>query len=185
MKVQAVREIIGKFVPDGGVRADLTSAAVMITIFVVSEELFVILNRRTRTLPRHKGEVCFPGGTMDCNDPDLKYTALRELNEEMGISPNEVEVFGSIGNVQTNTGFDITPFVGFINYPYTYEVNEDEVESIIEFPIENIFGDQCERSLISDNEYPVFEFDGDIVFGATARILSDFCNLIAPAIIKE
>ena len=59
------------------------------------------------------------------------------------------------------------------------------MESIIEFPIENIFGDQCERSLISDNEYTVFGFDGDIVFGATARILSDFCNLIAPAIIKE
>ena len=115
---------------------------------------------------------------MDENYPDLMFTALRELKEEMGISQGQVEVFGSISSVQTNTGFDITPFVGYISYPYQCEVNKDEVESIIEFPINSMSTENFKHPFQSESGYPVFEYNGDVVFGATARILSDFYNLI-------
>ena len=178
MLVGIIREAVERFVPENNLTPDLISAAVMILVFRLDDELFVILNRRADTVEHHKGEVCFPGGTMDRGDPDLLFTALRELKEEMGISSNEVEVFGSIGSVQTNTGFNITPYVGFIRYPYQCELNKDEVESIIEFPIKSMSTGKFDRPSVSENRYPVFEYDGNIVFGATARILSDFYNLI-------
>ena len=96
----------------------------------------------------------------------------------MGISQGQVEVFGSISSVQTNTGFDITPFVGYISYPYHCEINKDEVESVIEFPINGVFDENFKRSPASESEYPVFEYNEHVVFGATARILSDFYDLI-------
>ena len=178
MQVRFIREAIRQFAPESSVNSNLIEAAVFIILFHLNDELFVILNRRSDTVGNHKGEICFPGGKMDEDDPDLMYTALRELREEMGISQGQVEVFGSISSVQTNTGFDITPFVGYISYPYQCEVNKDEVESIIEFPINSMSTENLKHSSQSESEYPVFEYDGDVVFGATARILSDFYNLI-------
>ena len=178
MQVRSIREAIRQFTPESDVNSDLIKAAVFIIMFHQNDELFVILNRRSDTVGSHKGEICFPGGKMDENDPDLMFTALRELREEMGISQGQVEVFGSISSVQTNTGFDITPFVGYISYPYQCEVNKDEVESIIEFPINSMSTENFKHPFQSESGYPVFEYDGDVVFGATARILSDFYNLI-------
>ena len=167
-----------QFAPEISVNSNLIKAAVFIIMFHLNGELFVILNRRSDTVGSHKGEICFPGGKMDEDDPDLMYTAFRELREEMGISQGQVEVFGSISSVETNTGFDITPFVGYISYPYQCEVNKDEVESIIEFPINSMSTENFKHPSQSESGYPVFEYDGDVVFGATARILSDFYNLI-------
>ena len=178
MQASAIREAICRFVPDSKVDSYLIKAAVFIILFHLNGELFVILTRRSNTVGTHKGEICFPGGKMEKDDPDLMHTALRELREEMGILPGEVEVFGSINSVQTNTGFDITPYVGYISYPYHCEINKDEVESVIEFPINRVFDENFKHSLASEGEYPVFEYDAHVVFGATARILSDFYNLI-------
>ena len=178
MQASAIREAIYRFVPDSKVDSYLIKAAVFIILFHLNGELFVILTRRSNTVGTHKGEICFPGGKMEKDDPDLMHTALRELREEMGILPGEVEVFGSINSVQTNTGFDITPYVGYISYPYHCEINKDEVESVIEFPINRVFDENFKHSPASEGEYPVFEYDAHVVFGATARILSDFYNLI-------
>ena len=178
MQASAIRDAICRFAPASNVDSNLIKAAVFIILFHLNDELFVILNRRSDTVGSHKGEICFPGGKMDENDPDLMFTALRELREEMGISQGQVEVFGSISSVQTNTGFDITPFVGYISYPYQCEVNKDEVESIIEFPINSMSTENFTHPFQSESGYPVFEYNGDVVFGATARILSDFYNLI-------
>ena len=178
MQVRSIREAIRPFTPESDVNSDLIKAAVFIIMFHLNDELFVILNRRSDTVGSHKVEICFPGGKMEKDDPDLMHTALRELREEMGILPGEVEVFGSISSVQTNTGFDITPFVGYISYPYHCEINKDEVESVIEFPINRVFDENFKRSAASESEYPVFEYNAHVVFGATARILSDFYDLI-------
>ena len=178
MQASAIREAICRFVPDNKMDSYLIKAAVFIILFHLNGELFVILNRRSNSVGTHKGEICFPGGKMEKDDPDLMHTALRELREEMGILPGEIEVFGSISSVQTNTGFDITPFVGYISYPYHCEINKDEVESVIEFPINRVFDENFERSPAYESEYPVFEYNTHVVFGATARILSDFYDLI-------
>ena len=115
MQASAIRDAICGFAPASSVDSSLIKAAVFIILFHLNDELFVILNRRSNSVGTHKGEICFPGGKMEKDDPDLMHTALRELREEMGILPGEIEVFGSISSVQTNTGFDITPFVGYIS----------------------------------------------------------------------
>ena len=108
--------------------ADLTLAGVMVLLFQREEEYTVILNRRTRTVGHHKGEISFPGGRMEAGDEGLLDTALRETFEEMGISREKIQVLGRIDDMQTKTGYMIRPFVGVIDYPYNYKLSNEEVE---------------------------------------------------------
>jgi 8-oxo-dGTP pyrophosphatase MutT (NUDIX family) len=95
----------------------------------------VILTRRTDTLKRHPGQVAFPGGRVDPDDADLTAAALREAEEEIGLSPALVEVIGLADRYRTVTGFQVTPVVGVVPYDVTYEKREAEVAEIFEVPL--------------------------------------------------
>ena len=166
--------------------ADLTLAGVMVLLFQREEEYTVILNRRTRTVGHHKGEISFPGGRMEAGDEGLLDTALRETFEEMGISREKIQVLGRIDDMQTKTGYMIRPFVGVIDYPYNYRLSNEEVEEVLEMPVAGLFSPEYQRDEIritgkKQDKAPVYVYEGNVVFGATARILHNLADIIAAA----
>ena len=141
---KSVRETSPKVIED----ADLTLAGVMVLLFQREEEYTVILNRRTRMVEHHKGEISFPGGRMEAGDEGLLDTALRETFEEMGISREKIQVLGRIDDMKTKTGYMIRPFVGVIDYPYNYKLSNEEVEEVLELPVAGLFSPECQRDEI-------------------------------------
>ena len=165
-------------------------AGVLVLLFDKNGEYWVILNRRTQKVEHHKGEICFPGGRKDRLDKDLTETALRETWEEMGISPGRISVLGVLGKTETTTGYQITPTVGLISYPYQFNIQNEEVEEIIEMPLSTLFSDDSKRdeAKILEGEVimqPAFHYEDNMIFGATARILNSFACLIDPRNLKE
>ena len=159
---------------------NMVPAGVMVLIFEKEKDFYFILNKRTDLVEHHKGEISFPGGSKDHEDIDLLHTALRETHEEMGIHPDNINVIGEIDDVETNSDFIITPFVGFISYPYEYKVSEIEVAEVLEVPLStlinpnNVNYSKHEKygSLIS------YQYFNHNIYGATARILEKVINLI-------
>src|ERR1700761_1556911 len=88
------------------------AAAVLVPLYLADDELHVVLTRRRADLRRHAGEISFPGGRQDPEDPDLRSTALREAEEEIGLPRESVDVLGELSPVSTFvTGYLIHPFV--------------------------------------------------------------------------
>jgi len=153
------------------------AAAVLVGLFDgLDGEARVWLMRRPDTLRTHSGQVALPGGKRDPGDPDLVSTALREAEEEIGLPPPLVEVLGVADDLVTGTGFVITPVVGWIHGAFEPRPNPTEVSRVFSAPF-TIFR---ERGLLEAIPIPsmrqimvrVFRVDGEIVWGATAAILS-------------
>ena len=161
-----------------------TAAGVLLILFERDGEHWIILNKRTQKVEHHKGEICFPGGRKEILDKDLTETALRETWEEMGVQPNDVSVLGVLETTQTTTGYEITPTVAWISHPYQFDIENDEVEEIIEIPLAVLFS-RCARrdeaKLLAGQvvNQPAYQYGGNLVFGATARILNNFADTIS------
>ena len=165
-------------------------AGVLLLLFDRGGEYWVILNRRTQKVEHHKGEICFPGGRKDSLDKDLTETALRETWEEMGIAPGSVSVLGVLDKTETTTGYEITPTVGLISYPYQFNTHNDEVEAVIEMPLSALFLNDTRRdeAKLIEGEVimqPAFHYENNMIFGATARILNNFACLIDSRNLEE
>jgi 8-oxo-dGTP pyrophosphatase MutT (NUDIX family) len=139
------------------------------------EEPHLVLTRRRGDLRRHAGEIAFPGGRRDAEDPSLEVTALREAEEEIGLSRAAVRLLGPLPTVSTfATGYVIHPFVALIPAGVAWRLSPREVDAVLELPLEDVRAGRTrtrmERRGIS------FETDAYIVaehliWGATARII--------------
>ncbi|HKN03760.1 MAG TPA: CoA pyrophosphatase [Buttiauxella sp.] len=109
-------------------------AAVLIPI-VRRPEPGLLLTQRSVMLRKHAGQVAFPGGAVDDTDESLIAAALREAWEEVAISPDSVEVIGTLPPVDSVTGFQVTPVVGIIPPNLPYQACEDEVAAVFEMPL--------------------------------------------------
>ena len=98
-------------------------------------ELHLLLNKRSESVEDHKGEVSFPGGRMDDGDGSLLDTALREAHEEVGVRPEDVRVIRRLDDVETSTGYRVTPFLGAIPGGYPFVVSTVEVAALVEVPV--------------------------------------------------
>jgi 8-oxo-dGTP pyrophosphatase MutT (NUDIX family) len=159
-------------------------SAVLIPIFYQMGQQHILFTRRTELVHYHKGEISFPGGGYHPEDGSLINTALRESFEEIGLEPQDVEVLGELDDVPTrNSNYVITPFVGFINPRNKYKPSEFEIAEIIEIPIEGLLVQGSFREVRApdpgDNlDIPfVYAYAGNIITGATARILKQFLGL--------
>jgi 8-oxo-dGTP pyrophosphatase MutT (NUDIX family) len=150
-------------------------AGVIIPVFENEGNLFIVLTKRTDAVRHHKGEVSFPGGMCEDGDRDTKATALRECCEEIGVRKTDVEVIGRLDDMETLTGFVITPYVGLIPYPYPFKISREEVEYLIYLPFEHLLvlepgsteaHHQGRIEVVSS-----FHYKGDLIWGATCRLL--------------
>ena len=131
----------------------------------------------------HKGEISFPGGVFDKTDKSLLDTALRESQEELGIDVSDIDVLGELDDIETNTNFIISPFVGIIPYPYEFKVNEAEIEKLLFVPLEHLLNkDSCweESWAYKGSPYSMYfyHFENNIIWGATAKIARHFLEII-------
>ena len=170
--------------------SSLTPAGVMALVFLKDGEYCVLLQKRSNRVDSHKGEISFPGGKRDPEDRTLLDTALRETHEEMGIDPEHIEVLGALDQTATTTGFCTSPFAGTIPYPYEFSPQEAEVAEVLEVPVSSLMDAANRRDEIhvsnGDFQYaPVFAYDGHIIFGATARILDRFIELLKTSTREE
>lgn len=155
-------------------------AAVLLALFGWPERPGLIFTERRADLRRHAGEVSFPGGRQDPGDTDLEATALRETQEEIALDPAAVEVVGALAPVSTFvTGYRVQPFVGLVSDPAELELrpNPTEVETVLAFTLDRLRQGFEMRRLIRRGvpiHTPTYEVDGQMIWGATARILGDF-----------
>ena len=111
------------------------SAAVLIPILSVQDHLQVILTRRAEHLRHHPGQISFPGGSKEPQDESLTSTALRETHEEIGISPEQVNVLGQLGDYYTVSGYCVTPIVGLIEQQPRLTLDTNEVCETLTVPL--------------------------------------------------
>ncbi len=147
----------------------------------------VLLNKRTDRVEHHKGEISFPGGARDPEDVTILDTALRETEEEMGIKREDVEVICQLDQVSTRSGFAITPFVGTIPPSYPFSESNIEVAEILEIPLAELLDpvNRREQSSIRDGGLSIdysYAYEEHLVWGATARILTQFLGLVTPGL---
>lgn len=159
-------------------------AAVLVLLFERETDYHVLLTKRSDKVACHKGEISFPGGTVDLQDRDLLHTALREGYEEVGVHPEDVAILGRLDDMSTvTTGFVISPYVGVIAWPYPFQVNTNEIAELIFVPLKRLkdiwhCGKAQKSGSKVDAPGPSFYYEDNFVWGATARILKQFADLV-------
>ena len=113
---------------------DARQAAVLVPLYVDAGELWTLLTKRTDKLPHHKGQIAFPGGSLEPGE-DPWAGAVRETHEEIGIEPGKIIRLGELDEAQTPSGFRIVPCVGAVPFPIETQPNDDEIEEIFPVPI--------------------------------------------------
>ncbi|MHA1992978.1 MAG: NUDIX hydrolase [Candidatus Hodarchaeales archaeon] len=165
---------------------DYRRAAVLIPLFRNFEEWFLLFTRRTEKVTHHKNEISFPGGRYDEDlDEDLIHTALREVHEEIGCE--DVHVLGLLDDIFTVSQYVVTPIVGFIVEDFDVKCanhNSDEIEYVLKVAlnkISNIKEFWTEAVPYKGEKLihvPFFNYEGEIIWGATGRILANFLNVL-------
>lgn len=161
------------------IRPDFKPSAVIFPIYLRNQEIYILFTQRTNLVDHHKGQISFPGGRFQDGDNSLKYTALREGEEEIGVKSKDLIFIGELDDVETLvSNFVISPFVVAMPYPYKFRINDREVEKIIELPL-NAFLD-CNNFYKDNNNGfvpPYFKVMDKVIWGATARILINFLDI--------
>jgi 8-oxo-dGTP pyrophosphatase MutT (NUDIX family) len=151
-----------------------TAAAVLVLLFEKDGEAHVWLVRRPTSMRSHAGQVAFPGGKNDASDGSLLVTALRETEEELGIARASVDVLGALDDILTITGFTITPWVGWIARGTQVRPNPSEVARAFAPPLRSFMEPQSGVA-----PWRGWTVEGDLVWGATAAIVSDLVRAVA------
>jgi 8-oxo-dGTP pyrophosphatase MutT (NUDIX family) len=172
---------------DGAGRdAGTTPAAVLVPIVAHPGGLTVLFTKRTAHLKSHSGQVSFPGGRAEPDDPSPEYTALREAQEEIGLPMHKVEVLARLPEYLTRTGFRVTPVVGVVAPPLELVPDAREVDEVFEVPLAFILdpaNHRRESRQLGERlaSYYVIEHHGRVVWGATAGMLLTLCRSLAAA----
>ena len=161
-------------------------AAVLVALFEPpAGGLHVVLTKRHDDLRRHAGEISFPGGRQDNDETDLRITALREAEEEIGLPRDAVQLIGALQPTPTiATNYAVYPFVGLIEPGHTWAPQTTEVEAILELSLADISAGY-ERRRLTRRRLPfrtdTYVVDEHLIWGATARILADLLERVERA----
>ena len=157
-------------------------AAVLVPLYLDGGRLHAVFTRRRDDLRRHAGEISFPGGRQDPGEADLRRTALREAEEEIGLPGDAVELIGALQPTPTiATNYAVYPFVGLIEPGRTWTPSAAEVDAVLELPLDRLRAGS-ERRRLRRRGVPfrtdVYVVDEHLIWGATARILADLLRRI-------
>lgn len=157
-------------------------SAVLFPFMEIDKILNVILIKRTNVGKRHRKEMSFPGGKFDPNlDNSLLDTALRENEEEIGVSKDYIKIFGCLDDLPTTTRYIITPFVGLIQSGAQLKKQDTEVEKIYQIPMDFFLDQQNFTETyfeIGSNKFPVYRYPKYNVWGATAHLIVSFIERV-------
>jgi len=169
--------------PDQALAMDVhggKEAAVLVPLFD-NGGLHAVFTRRRHDLRRHAGEISFPGGRRDDDEPLLD-TALREAHEEVGLPPDAVTVVGALPPTPTFvTNYAIYPFVGLIEPGLAWAVADAEVAQVLELPLEAVRSGYARRRMVRRGmafRTDTYLVGDDLIWGATARIVADLLDRV-------
>lgn len=163
--------------------AALTPASVLVPI-VAHEELSVVFTQRTSHLKHHSGQISFPGGRAEPEDPTPEFTALRETEEELGLAPERVEVLARLPEYCTRTGFRVTPVIGLLAPPLVLTPDRREVQEVFEVPLAFLLDprnhERHTRELQGQSVgFYVIQYRERRIWGATAGMLVNLYRMLA------
>lgn len=154
-------------------------ASVLVVIYGTEPQ--IVMTEKPKNMKFHAGEISFPGGKLEDDDSDLLDTALRETSEEIGLHISREQVIGQLEPVVTlNSGFLILPFISVIDEIPSLLANA-EVEKIFHIPLKSFLKTMAKDPDPSHNiiqEMYTFEYQNQIIWGASARILKQIRNLV-------
>jgi 8-oxo-dGTP pyrophosphatase MutT (NUDIX family) len=160
----------------------LIRAAVLVPIVDRGEAHLVFIQRSDRV--QHAGQISFPGGRIDPDDPDDLHAALREAHEEVALPPTSVEPLGVLDDTETfATQYVITPWVGLVHGAVAWQPDAHEVDRVIEVPVGALLARGCfrveqwERAGIVRDVY-FYDYGDTTIWGATARILKQYLDIV-------
>lgn len=165
--------------------ASLRHAAVLIPLFKAASDYRVLFTKRTDRVEAHKGQISFPGGRIEEEDGSPLETALREADEEIGLSRKDVTVLGQMDDARTvSSNYIVHPFVGLIPYPYEFKTSVQEVKALLEVPFQVFLsGDSAGENtpVVYDGvtyQSLAYRYNGEVIWGATARIMHNLVELV-------
>lgn len=163
-------------------------AAVLMPLYRHNGDYGLIFTKRSQTMYHHRGQIAFPGGGHEPHDPSLAHTALRESAEEIGVQPADVRLLGQLDDLlTTNSNYLVRPFVGSIPYPYPFQIDRRETACIIEVPLSYLRQHNPPTEEVRAYEGRMvrsffFPYEEHLIWGATAKILKQFLDLLGPFI---
>jgi 8-oxo-dGTP pyrophosphatase MutT (NUDIX family) len=182
-----IRDLLNKRTPKAidPQGALLRRSAVLIPLFKAASEYRILFTKRTDRVETHKGQISFPGGRVEEEDGSPLETALREADEEIGLSRKDVTVLGQMDDARTvSSNYIVYPFVGLIPYPYDFKTSVEEVKELLEVPFQVFLSGNS-----AGESYPVvyegvthqtlaYRYQGEVIWGATARIMQNLVDLV-------
>lgn len=159
-------------------------SSVTILLYLRDGEITTLFIRRPEYPGIHSGQMAFPGGRYEDDDQDHQHTALRETEEEIGISTDNIEVAGALTPLYIPpSNYMVHPFVAVTNPDPSFTPDPAEVSGIVEIPLKALLAPDCIKQLPPSPEFrfldvPAYVFHETIVWGATAMITAEFIALI-------
>ena len=158
-------------------------SAVLLLLYPKNGVAHIIMMVRAIDKSVHSGQISFPGGKFENSDSSLVYTALREAKEEIGIVPNDVEIIGELSSIYIPpSNFDVYPFVGVSKSTPVFSPN-NEVNKLLEIKLSDLQNptikgyEKIKHRLGNDFIVPCYHINQEVVWGASAMILSEFLDL--------
>lgn len=170
---------------DWQVRADHRKSGVLALFYPHLGEPHIVFMERTQDGKVHGGQISFPGGKMESSDPDAEATALREAEEELAIPATEVQVLGPLTELYIPpSNFMVYPSVGYLPYRPDFVAAPNEVAKVVEIALGELLDPINLKSLYHSVgggrkiKAPAFEVRGNIIWGATAMMLSELLDIV-------
>lgn len=165
-------------------KSNCKKSAVMILFYPKADTLYVPFIQRNEYNGAHSGQISLPGGKTEPYDIDSLTTALRETHEEIGIQPENIITLGKLSPIYIpNSNYNVIPFVGYVKQPYPFKPDPYEVHSIIEAPLNQILSPKHIsqfKKVVNGHELeaPFFNIKRNVIWGATAMIMSELKEII-------
>ena len=171
-------------VPEDELPEKLTPAAVLMPLIDRADGMTVLLTQRTAHLSAHAGQISFPGGRFEAGDGTPENTALRETEEEIGLTRAHIEVLGRLSVRETGTGYRVVPVVGVITPPFSVAPDPHEVAEVFEVPLSFVLdpaNHRFETRIMSGVQRQFYSvLYGDYyIWGLTARLLVNLSQRLA------
>jgi len=163
--------------------ADPVPAAVLVALVDRPEGLTVLLTQRASQLTQHAAQISFPGGRLEESDPDIASAAVREAQEEIGLDPQRVRVFGYLPDHLVISGFRVTPVLSLVTPPFSLVPNPAEVAEVFEVPVSHVFDRNNHKARlrrVGDEDLLLYDipWQGQNIWGATAGMLLTFVRMV-------
>ncbi|GAA5214564.1 NUDIX hydrolase [Corallincola platygyrae] len=164
-------------------KGDETEAAVLVPLWQGEQHLEMFFMRRPREAKHHPDQICFPGGKREARDIDLMETAIRETEEEFGLSREDLSIIGSLPALKTRTGFYVQPYLAILN---TISMNPDqrEVADLFSLPVHEVLSAdryRAEQINLQGRHIEVFgtQSSKGLIWGMTAQVLINLIGQLA------